>query len=173
MIWTIQITNTICFLRIISCERWWLCSCAFHWVLGVLDCLCDVITNDSHVLDVGSGSGYLSLCFTELIGPSAGGGKVVGVEHIPELVEQSVINVRKHHAEAINSGRLCFVAADGRMGWPGEAPYQECFLSFIKILHYDRKNLKVINFQNRQIFNYTNTNCICDINWSISINIEI
>jgi len=47
-----------------------------------LEHLADVIGDGSHVLDIGSGSGYLSACFAKLVGPR---GKVVGVDHIEEL----------------------------------------------------------------------------------------
>lgn len=37
------------------------------------------------------------------VGPT---GKTVGIDHIPELVNMSVDNVRKHHGELLDSGRL-------------------------------------------------------------------
>ena len=50
-----------------------------------LEWLSDILKPGCKVLDVGSGSGYLSACFYEMTG-----NKVVGVEHIPELVEFSI-----------------------------------------------------------------------------------
>ena len=44
------------------------------------------------MLDVGSGSGYLTAVLHHLVGPM---GKVVGIDHIPELVEWSVDNLKK------------------------------------------------------------------------------
>ena len=37
-------------------------------------------------------------------------GKAVGIEHIEELVELSKTNVRKHHGDMLDSGRVILVA---------------------------------------------------------------
>lgn len=54
------------------------------------------------------------------VGPT---GKVVGVEHIKELVESSTRNVKKSHPEWIENGQVELVEGDGRLGYPNEAPY--------------------------------------------------
>lgn len=72
------------------------------------------------VLDVGSGSGYLSACYAELVKPN---GKVVGIEHIDALVAASIKNTEKSHKGMLASGLLKFVVGDGRLGYPAEAPY--------------------------------------------------
>lgn len=54
------------------------------------------------------------------IGPA---GKVIGIEHIEELVDYSIRNVRKHNADLLDSGRLELLEGDGRLGYPKEAPY--------------------------------------------------
>lgn len=41
----------------------------------------------AQVLDVGSGSGFLSAALAQIVGPQ--GGRVVGVELVPELVEMA------------------------------------------------------------------------------------
>ena len=48
--------------------------------------------NDVSILDVGSGSGYLAVCISMYL---KGQGHVIGIEHIPELVEWSIDNVKK------------------------------------------------------------------------------
>lgn len=71
------------------------------------------------MLDVGSGSGYLSAVLHYLVdGPEAvEHGKVVGIEHIPELVDFSVENLKKDGlGDALNDGRIKIVAGDGRKG---------------------------------------------------------
>lgn len=74
-----------------------------------------------HVLDVGSGSGYLTACFAVMVGPQ---GRAVGVEHIPELVESSIENIQKSVASPLlNDGSLSVHVGDGRQGWPEFAPY--------------------------------------------------
>jgi protein-L-isoaspartate(D-aspartate) O-methyltransferase len=72
------------------------------------------------VLDVGSGSGYLSVCYAELVKP---GGRVVGIEHIDALVNASIRSTEKSHKDLLESGLLKFVVGDGRQGYPAEAPY--------------------------------------------------
>jgi protein-L-isoaspartate(D-aspartate) O-methyltransferase len=46
----------------------------------------------AHVLDVGSGSGYLTAAMAVLVGET---GVVVGIEHVPQLTEWSKDNVAK------------------------------------------------------------------------------
>ncbi|KAI0090410.1 Pcmt1-prov protein [Irpex rosettiformis] len=77
------------------------------------------------VLDVGSGSGYLSAILYHLIGgPSGTQGKVVGIEHVPELVDWSIKNLKKDGlGDAVEEGKIIMVAGDGRKGYPQEAPY--------------------------------------------------
>ncbi|KAF8069073.1 protein-L-isoaspartate O-methyltransferase [Lyophyllum atratum] len=68
----------------------------------------------SRVLDVGSGSGYLTAVFHHLTEPT---GTVVGIDHIPELVQQSVENLKKDGlGEAVEKGRIIMVVGDGREG---------------------------------------------------------
>ncbi|KAF8555142.1 protein-L-isoaspartate O-methyltransferase [Imleria badia] len=71
-------------------------------------------------LDVGSGSGYLSAVLDHLVTPSQPGaprGKVVGIDHIPELVEWSKSNlINNGLGPALDEGRILLVAGDGREG---------------------------------------------------------
>ncbi|KAK6196715.1 hypothetical protein LQW54_011283 [Pestalotiopsis sp. IQ-011] len=76
------------------------------------------------ILDIGSGSGYLTHVLAELAGE---GSVVVGVEHIQELRDLGEANMAKS-AEGqalLSSGRVRFRVGDGRKGWtepsPGEA----------------------------------------------------
>lgn len=68
------------------------------------------------VLDIGSGSGYLTHVMAELVGSR---GTVVGVEHIPQLQEMGIANMRKsaQGREFLESGRVKFRVGDGRKGW--------------------------------------------------------
>ncbi|OBZ67959.1 putative protein-L-isoaspartate O-methyltransferase [Grifola frondosa] len=78
----------------------------------------------ARVLDVGSGSGYLCAIFYHLVAGDpkvTGAGKVVGIEHIPQLVEWSVGNLRKDGlGTAVDEGRIEMVAGDGRQGYAKE-----------------------------------------------------
>ncbi len=68
------------------------------------------------VLDVGSGSGYLTHCIAELVGE---GGRVVGIEHIRELADLGRENMSKSSEgrQFLDGGRVEFVVGDGRLGW--------------------------------------------------------
>ena len=76
----------------------------------------------SKVLDVGSGSGYLTHVLAELVKP---GGTVIGIEHIQPLVDIGTANTRKsaEGRELMDNGGIKYVKADGRLGWPEAGPY--------------------------------------------------
>ena len=76
----------------------------------------------SKVLDVGSGSGYLTHVLAELVKP---GGRVVGVEHIQPLVDLATANTGKsaEGRDLMESGGIKYVKADGRLGYEAGGPY--------------------------------------------------
>lgn len=57
-------------------------------------------------LDVGSGSGYLTVCMALMVGES---GKAVGIDHIQELVDYSHSNVASDKPELLESGQIKLV----------------------------------------------------------------
>ena len=61
-----------------------------------------------------SGSGYLTACMAEMVGNS---GKVIGIDHIPELVEKSRQNMKRGNADLLESRRVLLVTGDGRQGY--------------------------------------------------------
>ncbi|VBB81689.1 Putative beta-aspartate methyltransferase [Podospora comata] len=71
------------------------------------------------VLDIGSGSGYLTHVLAELVGER---GRVVGVEHIEPLKELGERNMKKSREgrELIEGGKVRFRVGDGRKGWRDE-----------------------------------------------------
>lgn len=92
--------------------------------------LMDFLHPGSRVLDIGSGSGYLTHVFANLITdssspPSDADGHVIGVEHIQELVDMARDNMRKSADghKFLEYGKVKFVAGDGRLGWQEGAPY--------------------------------------------------
>ncbi|XP_059505374.1 protein-L-isoaspartate(D-aspartate) O-methyltransferase-like [Stegostoma tigrinum] len=85
-----------------------------------LECLNSHLYEGARALDVGSGSGYLTACMAKMVGAT---GTVVGIDHIQELVEQSIRNVQSDNATLLSSGRLTLIAGDGRRGYPEGAPY--------------------------------------------------
>ncbi|GKT34547.1 Protein-L-isoaspartate(D-aspartate) O-methyltransferase like protein [Aduncisulcus paluster] len=84
-----------------------------------------LLSSSSKILDVGSGSGYLSAVFSKLLAdlsknakPEDSTGYVVALDHIPELIEQSKQNmIRQFHTIPSN---IRFVCCDGRKGAPSE-----------------------------------------------------
>ncbi|KAJ2774367.1 hypothetical protein IWQ57_000854 [Coemansia nantahalensis] len=73
-----------------------------------------------HALDVGSGSGYLSACMASMVGA---GGRVIGIDHIPELVQGSQTALERNYPEWVRDGRVQVVVGDGRQGYADGAPY--------------------------------------------------
>lgn len=93
-----------------------------HMHANAAESLLPYLRPGSKVLDVGSGSGYLTHVLAELVKPD---GRVVGVEHIQELVELSKENTSKSSEgrELLEKGILRYVKGDGRLGFVEEAPY--------------------------------------------------
>uniref|UniRef100_A0A2D4L125 Protein-L-isoaspartate O-methyltransferase n=4 Tax=Micrurus TaxID=8634 RepID=A0A2D4L125_9SAUR len=91
-----------------------------HMHAHALELLKDQLVEGAKALDVGSGSGYLTACFARMVGPT---GKAIGIEHIEELVHESLKNVRKDDPNLLGSGRVKLLVGDGRTGYPEEAPY--------------------------------------------------
>lgn len=91
-----------------------------HMHAFALELLVDKLKPGAHVLDVGSGSGYLTACFARHIGSD---GVVVGVEHQPQLVKLGTENIRKDDPSLLDSGRIKLIQGDGRQGCKDFAPY--------------------------------------------------
>ncbi|XP_034909113.1 protein-L-isoaspartate O-methyltransferase 1 isoform X1 [Populus alba] len=92
-----------------------------HMHATCLQLLEENLKSGMHVLDVGSGTGYLTACFALMVGPQ---GRAVGVEHIPELADSSIKNIKKSAAAPLlKEGSLSIHVGDGRQGWPEFAPY--------------------------------------------------
>uniref|UniRef100_A0A0M3IAY0 Protein-L-isoaspartate(D-aspartate) O-methyltransferase n=1 Tax=Ascaris lumbricoides TaxID=6252 RepID=A0A0M3IAY0_ASCLU len=88
---------------------------------SALERLKDHLKEGDTALDVGSGSGYLTVCMAQMVGET---GKVVGIDHIKELVDLSKRNIEKNHAHLLTSGRVIMVEGDGRLGYAPCAPYK-------------------------------------------------
>jgi protein-L-isoaspartate(D-aspartate) O-methyltransferase len=96
----------------------------------------------ARVLDVGSGTGYLTAIFAKLgeftlqlsdatediAAPTPATTRallprVFGIDHVRPLVEASLQNIRLSNPELIDEQRVAFKADDGRLGWPEYAPF--------------------------------------------------
>ena len=84
----------------------------------------------ARVLDVGSGSGYLSAVLFHLVDdpadPRSAQSRLVGIDHIQELVDWSVSNLRSDGLGAVlDDGRIKMVSGDGRLGTFSSIPLWE------------------------------------------------
>ncbi len=50
------------------------------------------------------------------------GGFVYGIEHVPELIQQGIQNIRKSNEELIDDGKIIFQEGDGRAGLAEHGP---------------------------------------------------
>jgi protein-L-isoaspartate(D-aspartate) O-methyltransferase len=89
-----------------------------------LEALEPCLVPGARVLDVGSGSGYLLAASARLVA-GGGRGRVVGVDHIPALVDWSRENLRKNPETAawLDSGVISVRVGDGYAGAPDAAPF--------------------------------------------------
>ncbi|KAJ4365623.1 hypothetical protein N0V83_008243 [Neocucurbitaria cava] len=93
-----------------------------HMHASACESLLPNLSPGSRVLDIGSGSGYLTAVLANLVGPS---GTVIGIDHIQPLVDMATTNMRKSEEgrRMLESGQVKFIAGDGRKGWKEGAPY--------------------------------------------------
>ncbi|EEA19743.1 hypothetical protein TMatcc_009887 [Talaromyces marneffei ATCC 18224] len=101
-----------------------------HMHAHACEYLIDFLRPGSRVLDIGSGSGYLTHVIANLITdpsspPTDADGHVIGIEHIQELVDLSRDNMNKSEdgRNFLSSGKVQFLCEDGRKGWPQGGPY--------------------------------------------------
>jgi protein-L-isoaspartate(D-aspartate) O-methyltransferase len=91
-----------------------------HMHARALELLDNVLQPGCRVLDVGSGSGYLVAVMAQLVIP---GGQVYGIDHIPQLVDWSIDNMKKHQEDLVNTGVVQLQVADGFRGLEGAGPF--------------------------------------------------
>jgi protein-L-isoaspartate(D-aspartate) O-methyltransferase len=94
------------------------------------------LTPGSRVLDIGSGSGYLTAVLANLVGHS---GSVIGIDHIQPLVDLSTSNMQKSEngRRMLDSGQVKFVTGDGRKGWTEGAPYAAIHVGAAAAKHHE------------------------------------
>ena len=86
-----------------------------------LELLKDYLTEGSTVLDIGFGSGYLTVAMSKMMKDK---GKVIGIEHIKDLYDWGISNMNKHHKDLIDNKQIELVLGDGRLGYKNRAPYK-------------------------------------------------
>ena len=92
-----------------------------HMHAFALEHLAPYCTKGAKILDVGSGSGYLTVALSKMTNDT---GLVVGVEHMPELYNLGIQNVKKHHSNLLTNKKIIFVNEDGRSGCKKYGPYK-------------------------------------------------
>ena len=90
-----------------------------HMHAYALEYLAPHIKDNSNILDVGSGSGYLTSCLARMTKD----GKAFGIDHIEKLVEFSTQNAIKDDPKLIESGKVTFKVVSGFDGLASEAPF--------------------------------------------------
>jgi protein-L-isoaspartate(D-aspartate) O-methyltransferase len=93
-----------------------------HMHANACESLLTYLNPGSKVLDIGSGSGYLTAVLANLVGSR---GSVIGIDHIQSLVDMGNANMAKSEEgrKMLDSGQVKFVKGDGRKGWVEGAPY--------------------------------------------------
>ncbi|KAL1462730.1 hypothetical protein WDU94_014543 [Cyamophila willieti] len=112
-----------------------------------LEILKDHLKPGARVLDIGSGSGYLTACMAHMVGPT---GKVYAVEHIEDLVEQANRSMHTYYPNLMEKGRVEFIAGDGREGHKEGAPYDVIYVGGA-VHYYPFKLFNQINAEGRLI----------------------
>lgn len=79
------------------------------------------------VLDVGSGSGWTTALLATLVGP---GGRVLGLERVPELARWGAENLRAHAVGRTDLGQATIELADpGELGRAADGPWDRILVS--------------------------------------------
>ena len=86
-----------------------------------LEALKDYLTEGSTVLDIGFGSGYLTVAMSKMMNDK---GKVIGIEHIKDLYDWGINNINKNHQNLIEDKKIELILGDGRLGYKKKAPYK-------------------------------------------------
>ena len=91
-----------------------------HMHAYCLELLKDHLKIGGKALDVGFGSGYLTVAMSKMMEDK---GTAVGIEHIKELCDFANKNISKHHKNLLNSKKVILINGDGRKGCPEYGPY--------------------------------------------------
>ena len=85
-----------------------------HMHAYCLELLKDHLKIGGKALDVGFGSGYLTVAMSKMMDDK---GCVVGIEHIKDLYDFGFNNISKHHKNLIDNKIIELILGDGRKGY--------------------------------------------------------
>ncbi|KEP65889.1 UNVERIFIED_CONTAM: L-isoaspartyl protein carboxyl methyltransferase family protein [Hammondia hammondi] len=103
-----------------------------HMHASALEALKDNLVPGNRVLDVGSGSGYLTACMAHMVGvrgavkgedANTPEGVTVGIDYLPDLVKYSVKKVKAAYPALSKNPRFKLLVGDGWRGHPELGPY--------------------------------------------------
>ena len=86
-----------------------------------LQALENYLTEGSNVLDIGFGSGYLTVAMSKMMNDK---GCVVGIEHMKELYDLGKQNISKKYKDLLDTKKIELILGDGRLGYKAKAPYK-------------------------------------------------
>ena len=91
-----------------------------HMHIKALKYLEDKLIPGSKILDIGSGSGYLTAVFGYLVETNEKDNKslVYGIDIYDELVKNSLNNIKKNNSDLLNHNKLNIIVGDGWAGYP-------------------------------------------------------
>ena len=92
-----------------------------HMHIKALKYLEDKLYPGAKVLDIGSGSGYLTAVFGYLVetNKTNNDSKVIGIDIYPKLVDKSIHNINKMNSDLLKNDKLDIIVGDGWEGYPG------------------------------------------------------
>ena len=91
-----------------------------HMHAYCLELLKDHLKKGGKSLDVGFGSGYLTVAMSKMMEDK---GTSVGIEHIKELCDYAKENINKNNKELLDNKKEILICGDGRKGCPEYGPY--------------------------------------------------
>ena len=91
-----------------------------HMHAYCLELLKDYLKPGGKSLDVGFGSGYLTVAMSKMMNDQ---GTAVGIEHIKQLCDFATTNISKHHKDLLDNKKVVLICGDGRQGCAQYAPY--------------------------------------------------
>ena len=91
-----------------------------HMHAYYLELLKDHLKPGGKSLDVGFGSGYLTVAMSKMMNDQ---GTAVGIEHIKQLCDFATTNISKHHKDLLDNKKVVLICGDGRQGCAQYAPY--------------------------------------------------
>ena len=86
-----------------------------------LEALKDYLVEGSNALDIGFGSGYLTVAMSKMMNDK---GCVIGIEHIKDLYDFGHQNICKSHKKLIDDKSIELILGDGRLGYKQKAPFK-------------------------------------------------